>query len=466
LTRTDRPCDDGAARSVDLRSGSRFSKKATQTIPNFDTLGLRPELLSAVHALGFTEPTPVQLAAIPPALEGRDVLASASTGSGKSAAFGLPLIAALADGPRGKTRALILAPTRELAAQIAEHLTALAKNTKVRVAAIFGGVGFTPQIGVFSRGTDIVVATPGRLLDHLNQKTASLENITHLVIDEADRMLDMGFLPDVKRVLRHVPTKRQTLFFSATIPPAIATLSKEMLVDPVRVDLAPKGAPASGIAQTVYTVPGERKLDLLLELLKDNSIFSAIVFTRTKSRANRLAASLTKYEIVADRIHGDRSQAQRTRALDDFKRSKLRVLVATDIAARGIDVAALGHVINYDVPMVPEDYVHRAGRTARAQATGDAITFVAPDEEKYFSQIERALGRRLDRSKLPELGEPRPQDAAPERGPRPMRPSGGGGSRGPRRIGAGSPSHQPPGGNGRATPQRTGAPPKSRQPAK
>ena len=348
----------------------------------------------------------MQLAAIPPALAGRDVLASAATGSGKSAAFGLPLISALADLPRGKTRALILAPTRELAAQIAEHLAALAAHTKVRVAAIYGGVGFGPQVAAFRRGTDIVVATPGRLLDHLTQGTAVLDGIALLVLDEADRMLDMGFLPDVRRVLKTLPAKRQNFFFSATIPPPIAALAKDMLHDPARIELATKGAPASGITQTVYAIDGQRKADLLVELLKDNSIYSAIVFTRTKSRANRLAATLGKHRVPCERIHGDRSQAQRTRALEDFKRGKYRVLVATDIAARGIDIVELGHVINYDVPMVAEDYVHRVGRTARAQATGDAITFVAPDEEKYFAQIERALGRRLNRAKLPPLPPP------------------------------------------------------------
>ena len=387
------------------------TRKIRCTIVNFNSLGLRPELLRAITDLGFTEPTPVQSAAIPPALAGRDVLASAATGSGKSAAFGLPLVSALADLPRGKTRALILAPTRELAAQIAEHLTALAKHTKVRVAAIYGGVGFAPQVAAFRRGTDIIVATPGRLLDHLAQGTAVLDGIALLVLDEADRMLDMGFLPDVRRVLRALPAKRQTFFFSATIPPPIAALAKDMLHDPARIELATKGAPASGITQTVYTIDGQRKADLLVELLKDNTIYSAIVFTRTKSRANRLAATLGKHHVPCERIHGDRSQAQRTRALEDFKRGKYRVLVATDIAARGIDIVELGHVINYDVPMVAEDYVHRVGRTARAQATGDAITFVAPDEEKYFAQIERALGRRLDRAKVPLL--PPPSVVAP-----------------------------------------------------
>ncbi len=398
---------------IELRTLEKNAK-----ISHFDSFGLRPELLRAVAELGFTEPTPVQAAAIPPALLGRDVLASAPTGSGKSAAFGLPLINELAELPRGKTRALVLAPTRELAAQIAEHLRALAKYTKVKVAAVYGGVGFGGQVGSFRSGVDIIVATPGRLLDHLTQGTAHLDGISLLVLDEADRMLDMGFLPAVRRLLKHIPAKRQTLFFSATIPPAIAELSKAMLHSPERVDLARKGAPAVGITQTVYTVDQNRKADLLVELLKDNSIYSAIAFTRTKARANRLAATLAKHQVPTERIHGDRSQAQRTRALDDFKRGKYRVLVATDIAARGIDIVELGHVVNFDVPLVADDYVHRVGRTARAKATGDAITFVSPDEEKYFAQIERALGRRLERTKNPSLPAPSP---APARPPAPAR---------------------------------------------
>jgi ATP-dependent RNA helicase RhlE len=383
-------------------------------ISAFNNLGLREQLLRAVRDLGFTEPTPVQSAAIPPALAGRDLLGSAATGSGKSAAFGLPLVQMLMDLPRGTTRALILAPTRELAAQITAHLTAFAKHTNVKVAAVYGGVGFGQQAAAFKRGTDIIVATPGRLLDHLAQKTGSLDRIEFLVIDEADRMLDMGFLPTVRRILRVLPAKRQTLFFSATIPGEIAALAGEMLRDPLRIDLSPAKGPAVGITQTVYSVGQMQKNDLLVELLKDNNIFSAIAFTRTKARANRLAAHLLKHNIASDRIHGDRSQAQRTRALQDFKRGKFRVLVATDIAARGIDIVELGHVVNFDVPMVPEDYVHRVGRTARASATGDAITFVAADEEKYFAQIERTLGKRLDRTKTPALPQVAPA-AAPAR---------------------------------------------------
>ncbi|MHB8201952.1 MAG: DEAD/DEAH box helicase, partial [Acidithiobacillus sp.] len=289
----------------------------------------------------FHEPTPVQAAAIPPALLGRDILASAQTGSGKSAAFGLPLLQALAGQPRGKTRALILAPTRELALQITAHLSALAKYSGVRVGAVYGGAGFGAQIKLFSSGTDIIVATPGRLLDHLVRKTAKLGDVSILVLDEADRMLDMGFLPPVRRIITYLPAQRQTLFFSATIPTAIAKLTQELLRDPVRVSLSPTGSkttPVASVTQTVYSIHRDSKTNLLLELLKDNTIYSAIAFTRTKARANRLAAALAKNDIPSERIHGDRSQSQRVAALDGFKRGKFRVLVATDIAARGIDV--------------------------------------------------------------------------------------------------------------------------------
>jgi ATP-dependent RNA helicase RhlE len=380
---------------------SRAHSKEWRFITTFDDLGLQPELLRAVKDMGFTEPTPIQLMSIPPALEGRDVLASAETGSGKSAAFGLPILQALSDQPRGKTRALILAPTRELTEQISVHLKELAKHTKIRIAAVYGGVGFGPQINAFKRGDDIIVATPGRLIDLLQQGAAKLDDIKVLVLDEADRMLDMGFLPAVRRLQRYIKGDHQTLFFSATLPPQISALINDMLKNPVRVELAAKAAPVDTLTQTLYAVPQESKTDLLLELLKDNTIYSAIAFTRTKARANRLASALSKKQIPADLIHGDRSQAQRTRALDNFKKGKYRVLVATDIAARGIDIAELGHVINYDVPLAAEDYIHRIGRTARAKATGDAITFVSSDEEPLIKQIEFILGKRLERSKNP-----------------------------------------------------------------
>jgi ATP-dependent RNA helicase RhlE len=375
--------------------------KGLRTISTFEQLGLQSALLRAVHDFKFTEPTPIQALAIPPALAGKDVLASAETGSGKSAAFGLPLIQLLGGQPRGKLRGLILAPTRELTEQIAVHLTALAKHTDLRVVAVYGGVAFKGQASALKRGADIVVATPGRLLDHLEQHTIRLSDVSILVLDEADRMLDMGFLPSVRRIVRHVPEDRQTLFFSATLPPAISGLVREMLHDPVRVELAAKSAPVDTLTQTLYAVPQESKTELLLELLKDNSIYTAIAFTRTKARANRLAAALAKHRVPADLIHGDRSQSQRTRALENFKRGKYRILVATDVAARGIDIAQLGHVINYDVPLAAEDYVHRIGRTARAKAAGDAITFVSSDEEPLIRQIEYLLGKPLERAKNP-----------------------------------------------------------------
>jgi ATP-dependent RNA helicase RhlE len=378
--------------------------------PTFDALGLSPELLRAVRELGFTTPTPVQAAAIPPALAGKDVLASAQTGTGKTAAFGIPLIERLKTLPRKKTRALILAPTRELAAQIAAHLTALAKGTNLRIASIYGGVGFGAQFAAFARGTEIIVATPGRLMDLMGQGSARLDDVSLLVLDEADRMLDMGFLPAVKRIVAKIPAQRQTLLFSATIAPEVLKLTRDLLKDPVRVETTPQSnqTTAEGITHTAYTVDQLQKTNLFVELLKDNTIYSALAFTRTKARANRLALALEKHNITTERIHGDRSQAQRTRALADFKRGKLRVLVATDVAARGIDIAELGHVVNFDVPMVPEDYVHRVGRTARAESTGDAITFVSRDEERLFRDIEKAVGRRIDRTKLPDLPEPAP----------------------------------------------------------
>ncbi len=360
-----------------------------------------PQLLRGVHDLGFTEPTRIQTLAIPPALQGRDVLASAETGSGKSAAFGLPILTALLQQPRGKTRALVIAPTRELTEQIAKHLSALAKHTKIRVAAVYGGVGFAPQVDAFKRGADVIIATPGRLQDHMTRGTARLDDVSILVLDEADRMLDMGFLPSVQRILRRLPADRQTMFFSATLPAAISALVREMLRDPVRVELARTPAPVETLRQTLYAVPQEHKTDLLVELLKGNVIYSAIAFTRTKARANRLAASLQKHRIAADLLHGDRSQSQRTRALKDFKDGKFRVLVATDLAARGIDIADLGHVINYDVPGLAQEYVHRVGRTARAKAEGDAITFVSSEEEPLIRSIEYLLGKRLERSKNP-----------------------------------------------------------------
>jgi ATP-dependent RNA helicase RhlE len=362
---------------------------------------LNAALLRGIEDLRYNEPTPIQRMAVPPALAGRDVLASAPTGSGKSAAFGLPVLEALLKLPYGKTGALILAPTRELAQQITEHLRQLAKHTKIRVAPVYGGVGMRPQIQAFRRGTEVIVATPGRLMDLMQQGEARLQDVGILVLDEADRMLDMGFLPAVKRIIAKLPTPRQTLFFSATIAGAAASLARELLNDPVRINLTPTVAAADAITQSVYAIEQHKKTELLVDLLKDNRIFNAIVFTRTKARADRVANALAKHKVEAERIHGDRSQAQRSRALKAFKQGRYRVLVATDVAARGIDVVDLGHVINYDVPAEPADYIHRIGRTARASKTGDAITFVSREEADLFAQIEHSIGKRVDRADHP-----------------------------------------------------------------
>jgi ATP-dependent RNA helicase RhlE len=296
---------------------------------------------------------------------------------------------------------LILSPTRELAAQTNEHLADLARHTRIRGAAIFGGVGMKPQEDALRRGIDIIAATPGRLLDHMQYDYAKLADIEILVLDEADRMLDMGFLPDIRRVLRHLPAKaRQTMMFSATMPAPILELSRTLLQNPERIAVERKQAPATGVTQTLYPVPSNLKVDLLVELLERREIGNAIIFCRTKHRSNRLAEKLEKRGFEAARIHGNRSQNQRTEALAGFKSGRFRLLVATDIVARGIDVEALEHVVNFDVPNVPDDYIHRVGRTARADAIGDAFTFVSPEEETDMRAIERAVGRRIERRML------------------------------------------------------------------
>jgi ATP-dependent RNA helicase RhlE len=386
----------------------------------FAHLKLHPSLLRGVKDLGFTRPTPIQSDAIPPALEGRDLLATAVTGSGKTAAFLLPILHRLVDETRGVTRALVLTPTRELAAQIVEDLNDLAVHTPLSAAAVFGGVGMGPQEHAFRSGVDVIVGTPGRLLDHFKASYARLGGLKYLVLDEADRMLDMGFLPDIRRVLRHIPARRQTLFFSATMPPAIAALAREMLRDPALINQGRTSAPAVGITQAVYPVPSHLKAALLTELLRRGEVQDALVFTRTKHRADKVARYLDQQGLKVERIHGNRSQAQRTQALAGFKSGKYRVLVATDIAARGIDVTALGHVINFDVPAAAEDYIHRVGRTARAEATGTAFSLVSPEEEESLRSIERALDKRLPRVTVPDFDYQKVQDRSAE----PARPSG------------------------------------------
>ncbi len=371
---------------------------------SFTCFPLHAELLRAVDALGFTVPTPIQKDAIPPACERRDVLACAMTGSGKTAAFLLPILERLIGKPRGVTRALILAPTRELAAQIDQHRRELGRFTKIGGAAVFGGVAMAPQEAAFRRGADILVATPGRLLDHFQYPYARLQGLEVLVLDEADRMLDMGFLPDIRRVLKALPAgRRQTLLFSATLPTPILALARELLRDPATINVERAVAPAVGISHAAYPVAPELKLPLLVALLREPGVRNMLVFTRTKHRANRLADGLSRRGVAAERIHGNRSQAQRTQALAAFKAGRARVLIATDIAARGIDVTGLSHVVNFDVPNLPEAYIHRVGRTARAEAIGDAVTLVSPAEESDLRSIERTVGTRIARVTLPDF---------------------------------------------------------------
>jgi len=367
---------------------------------SFASFGLDRRLLDAVSALGFEKPTPIQTDSIPPALAGRDLLACAATGSGKSAAFLLPTMQRLLGGPKGRVRVLILTPTRELAAQIDAHRKDLARFSGTSGAAVFGGVGMGPQEQAFRRGVDILVATPGRLLDHLQHSYAKLDQVEVVVLDEADRMLDMGFLPDVKRILSRLPAARQTLFFSATMPREIGALARDILTKPATINLERRAEPAAGITQAAWPVSQEMKTQLLLALLERGELENALVFTRTKHRANRVADWLEKRGISAARIHGNRSQAQRTEALAGFKSGKYRVLVATDVAARGIDIAALPHVVNFDVPGEPDAYIHRVGRTARAEREGDAWTFVSREEEGDMRAIERAVGKPVPRRQL------------------------------------------------------------------
>ncbi|HVN74770.1 MAG TPA: DEAD/DEAH box helicase [Thermoanaerobaculaceae bacterium] len=367
---------------------------------SFNDFPLDPALLRGISDLGFTDPTPIQRAALPEALAGRDILAAAMTGSGKTAAFALPILQRLSQKSAGATRALVLTPTRELAAQVREHLALLGRRTTVRSVAVFGGVKPGPQERALRAGADVVVATPGRLLDHIGEGAARFDRLEILVLDEADRMLDMGFLPDVRRILAKLPARRQTMLFSATLPEPIVKLSREVLTNPTRIDVGRPAAPATGVTHAVLPVPEKLKAALLVELLRRDEIGTALVFTRTKHRANRLALHLDKAGIACDRIHGNRSQAQRESALAAFKRGRLRILVATDLASRGLDVAGLPHVVNFDVPAQVDDYIHRVGRTARAETTGTAVTLASPSDEQAITAIERAVGRRIPRRTL------------------------------------------------------------------
>jgi ATP-dependent RNA helicase RhlE len=382
----------------------------------FESLHLHPDLLKGIRDLGFLRPTPIQAQAIPAILEGRDVIGCAQTGTGKTAAFVLPILHRLLKGvQKSNMRALIIAPTRELALQSMQHLRSLSRYVHLRGAAIFGGVPMEPQIAALAQGVDIVSATPGRLLDHIYSGRIDFVDLEVLVLDEADRMLDMGFLPDIQKILQLLPPKRQNLVFSATMPQPILELVHKILHHPVTVQIGQRSSPATGIRHAVYPVPRHLKADLLAELLRAEGMNSVLVFTRTKHFADRLAQTLKQRGFKVSVLHGDRSQSQRLRALEQFRRGRNQVMVATDIAARGIDIEDISHVINYDIPGSPEDYVHRIGRTARAEATGDAFSLVAPDEEPIVKEIEQALKRSLPRVTLPDFdyrraGGPRPHD--------------------------------------------------------
>ena len=370
---------------------------------SFDPLGLSPELLRAVANEGYVTPTPVQAAAIPLVLEGRDVLAGAQTGTGKTAAFVLPILQRLHDRPlprperggRSPVRVLVLVPTRELALQVEESVRTYGAQRPVRSVAIYGGVGYEPQLRALRRGVEIVVATPGRLIDHLEQGVADLSRVETLVLDEADRMLDMGFIRDIRRIVALLPAKRQTLLFSATFSEEIRRLAAGLLVDPAQVQVTPGNAPTELVRQVVIRVDRERKRELLTHLVRSGRIDQALVFTRTKHGASRLAEQLERDGIAAAAIHGNRSQSQRVRALTDFKAGRVTILVATEVAARGIDIDALPHVVNFELPMVPSDYVHRIGRTGRAGTEGDAISLVCIDEGRLLRDIEDLLRRRV-----------------------------------------------------------------------
>ncbi len=368
----------------------------------FDDFGLRAELLDAIRASGYTTATPIQQRAIPHVLEGQDLLAAAQTGTGKTAAFALPLLQRLAaDQPapgRPPVRLLIVAPTRELAAQIHDSVRTYGRKLSLRSAVIFGGVGMQPQVDRLRKGVDILIATPGRLLDHLQRGNLRLDRVQSVVLDEADRMLDMGFIHDIRRLMKQLPAQRQTLLFSATFSTEIRRLASGMLSSPVEIDVAPRNSAAETVAQRVYRLEKAEKRRVLSRLIREGDWQQVLVFTRTKHGANNLSRQLDKDGLTTAAIHGNKSQSARTKALDGFKRGRVRVLVATDIAARGLDIDHLPHVVNYDLPHVAEDYVHRIGRTGRAGNEGEAISLVAPDEAKLLKGIERLLKRPLERA--------------------------------------------------------------------
>ena len=382
----------------------------------FKQFALHPAVAAGVTAAGYTSPTPIQEEAIPPVMTGRDVMGLAQTGTGKTAAFALPILNQLMKGKRGQPRALVIAPTRELAEQIHQSFILLGQKTRLRSVSIYGGVGMQPQIKKIRQGVDIVVACPGRLLDHIGQGTVNLSKLEVLVLDEADHMFDMGFLPDIRKIVGRTPEARQTLLFSATMPDQIRGLAQEVLRDPATIKIGTT-APAETVRHALYPVAPQQKTRLLIELLRQNDTGPVLVFTRTKHRAKRLGEQLVKAGYSSTSLQGNLSQGKRRAALDGFKSGRYRVLVATDIAARGIDVSAISHVINYDIPSTPEAYIHRIGRTGRASCTGDAFTLITKEDAGMVRAIDRILGTPIERRRLPKF-----EDAAPEKA-RASRPS-------------------------------------------
>ncbi|HEV3118726.1 MAG TPA: DEAD/DEAH box helicase [Gemmataceae bacterium] len=415
----------------------------------FKALGLHPLLVQAISEMRYTEPTPVQSEAIPAVLAGRDIIATAQTGTGKTAAFLLPILTQLLNLPLGTTQALIITPTRELALQIDDVCLGLAYHTPVRIGILVGGSPMGPQEKALRAGVEVVIATPGRLLDHMRQNQARFDHLHTLVLDEADRMLDMGFLPDLKRIVARLPARKQTLLFSATMPPVIARLAQEILRNPQTIQIGRRSAPAIGITQAAYPVADRLKTALLRHLLRHTEMPSVLVFTRTKVAARRLARTIATDGFKVAELHSNLTQAQRNRAMDGFRAGNFQVLVATNIAARGLDVDHITHVISFDVPDVPDDYVHRIGRTGRMAAEGDAFVLVSPAEERCLADIERHIGQRLPRVTLPDFdyaavvpgrtGKPGDRQGS-HRGGKPHRGGRGSGPRGQER-GPDSSSH-------------------------
>ncbi|MBI3409930.1 MAG: DEAD/DEAH box helicase [Planctomycetes bacterium] len=387
----------------------------------FKALGLHSVLLQATREMRYVEPTPIQSAAIPPILAGRDLIAAAQTGTGKTAAFLLPILHRLLSLPRGTTHALVVTPTRELAQQIDDVCLGLAYHTPLRVGLLIGGAPMHPQEKALRAGVDVLIATPGRLLDHMRLNQAPFADLHTLVLDEADRMLDMGFLPDLKRIIARLPARKQTLLFSATIPPVIERLAKEILHNPLPIQIGRRSAPAVGITQAAYPVAEHLKTALLQHLLRHTEMPSVLVFTRTKRGAKRLAHTIAADGFRVSELHSNLTQPQRNRAMEGFRRGDYQVLVATNIAARGLDVDHITHVISFDVPDVPDDYVHRVGRTGRAKAEGDAFVLVSPAEQKSLVQIERQIGQRLPRVELPDFDYSQRMPARSEKPGRPHR---------------------------------------------